>query len=106
MDRRDYKDMTNRTLWLACLPEIRCLPVGGLESQKLPDPQVVLPCANPCRMTGVYDSGFTLDTRQSGSIEGQKSAVTRANCLLCIGLAELSILNAQILLANPSFSSS
>jgi len=34
--------------------------------------------------------------QQSGSIEVQKSPVIRANCLLCIGLAELSILNERL----------
>jgi hypothetical protein len=36
-----------------------------------------------------------LDTRQSGSILGQRSSVIIANCLLFSGLAELSVLNAR-----------
>jgi hypothetical protein len=31
--------------------------IGGLESQKPPDSQVVFLFTKPCRMTGVYDKG-------------------------------------------------
>jgi hypothetical protein len=59
-------------------------------------------------LPGISLSGFAFDTWQSGSIEGQKSTVIRANCLLCIGLAELSILNTRYVPAitdvgNPRF---
>jgi hypothetical protein len=59
----------------------------GLELQKLPDPQVAFPFANPCRMTGVYAKGVygVCRTGVSGAVSTRVSVCCRAANLPMVG---------------------